>query len=137
MAFALWSDDFSIGIPSIDEQHRWLFDATNKLHDELQKPEVHREVVLEVLEGLMDYTMNHFIVEEELFERYQYTDAQAHKALHDKFTASVMDLLTKFEDGEDLGKEVLDLVKNWLINHIQRTDKEYAAFLKAHGVSIH
>lgn len=136
MTFATWSDAFAIGIPSIDEQHRWLFDATSKLHAALQQPDVDRFVVGEFLEGLMDYTVNHFIVEEELFERYQYPGAQSHKALHDKFTAAVMEQLMKFEDGAELGNEVLDLVRDWLIHHIQHADKEYAPFFRERGVMI-
>ncbi|GAB3549956.1 hypothetical protein GCM10027343_32410 [Noviherbaspirillum agri] len=131
-----WSDDYAIGIKTIDDQHRWLFDTTDKLHRELQKPQADRAAIQEFLQGLMDYTMNHFIIEEELFERYEYPEAKAHKALHDKFSAAVMDHLMKFEDGADLGNEVLDLVKNWLVNHIQNVDRKYGAFFEERGVTV-
>lgn len=29
MTFMSWTDDFLTGIQQIDEQHRWLVDATN------------------------------------------------------------------------------------------------------------
>ncbi|HZW13420.1 MAG TPA: bacteriohemerythrin [Noviherbaspirillum sp.] len=136
MTFTSWSDNYAIGIKAIDDQHRWLFDATDKLHHELQKPQVDRAVVQEFLQGLMDYTMNHFIVEEELFERYKYPEAKEHKALHDKFNAAVMDHLMKFEDGADLGNEVLELVRNWLVHHVQNADKKYAPFFAQHGITV-
>lgn len=130
MTFMLWSDDFSVEISEIDEQHKWLFGATNRLHDETTK-EVHsRKVIGEIIEGLMDYTINHFIMEEELFQRYAYPQAQAHKALHDKFTASIMHTLTEFENGADVEAEVLDTLKNWLVQHILKTDTAYVPFLK-------
>ncbi|MDQ3059098.1 MAG: bacteriohemerythrin [Pseudomonadota bacterium] len=125
-----WNDDFSVGLDEVDEQHQWLFEATNRLHDEMNK-EVHsRAVIGEILEGLMDYTMNHFIMEEELFERYGYPQAQAHKALHDKFTASIMSTLMDFEDGADIENEVLEILKNWLVQHIMKTDTAYVPFFK-------
>lgn len=135
MSYMPWSDDLSVGLESVDEQHRWLVDATNQLHAELVKDTPDRAVMGEIIEGLMDYTMNHFIMEEELFQRHAYPDAAAHKAQHDHFTAQVMDTLVRFEDGEDVGQETLDFLKNWLINHIMRTDKAYTPFLAAHGVT--
>lgn len=90
MSFMPWSEEFRVGIDDVDEQHRWLFDATNRLHAEMNKETRNRAVIAEIIEGLMDYTMNHFIMEEDLFQRYGYPKAAAHKALHDKFTSSIM-----------------------------------------------
>ncbi|MCL2591393.1 MAG: hypothetical protein FWD67_11125 [Betaproteobacteria bacterium] len=35
MPFMPWSDEFVLGIDSIDKQHRWLVETTNRLYDEL------------------------------------------------------------------------------------------------------
>lgn len=134
MTFMPWSDALSVGLTSVDDQHRWLVDATNRLHSELSSAQPDRQVTGEIIEGLMDYTMNHFIMEEELFQRYSYPEAAAHKALHDRFTATVMDVLMRFESGDDVGLEALDFLKNWLVEHIMRADKAYAPFLAAQGV---
>lgn len=133
MTFMPWSDEFRVGLDEVDDQHQWLFDATNRLHNEINRPGHSREVIGEILEGLMDYTMNHFIMEEELFQRYGYPQAQAHKALHDKFTASIMNTLTAFEDGADIESEVMDLLKDWLVQHIMKTDSAYVPYFQAQG----
>lgn len=130
MTFMPWSDDFSVELDEVDEQHKWLFDATNRLHDETNKAVHSREVIGEIIEGLMDYTMNHFIMEEEMFQRYAYPQAQVHKAQHDKFTASILHTLTDFENGADVENEVLETLKNWLVQHILKTDTSYVPFLK-------
>ena len=135
MTFMPWSDEFRVGLDEVDDQHQWLFDATNRLHNEINKPGHSREVIGEILEGLMDYTMNHFIMEEELFERYGYPQAQAHKALHDKFTASIMNTLTAFEDGADIESEVMDILKDWLVQHIMKTDSAYVPYFRKQGHS--
>ena len=133
MTFMPWRDDFSVGLDEVDVQHQWLFDATNRLHSEMNQPSPNRAVIGTILEGLMDYTVNHFVMEEELFERYGYPQAQAHKALHDKFTASILSMLTGFENGVPIENELLEMLKDWLVEHIMKTDTAYVPFLKEKG----
>ena len=129
MTFMPWSPALSVGMTTIDEQHHWLVDTMNQLHTELAAHEPDRALVGQVLEGLMDYTMNHFVMEEAMFQRHDYPQAAAHKALHDQFTAQVLHVLTEFEDGKDLGGEVVALVNDWLVKHIMGTDKAYVPFI--------
>lgn len=135
MSFMPWSDALAMGITTIDTQHRWLVDATNRLHGEITKAVPDRAVLGEILEGLVDYTMNHFVLEEELFQRFGYPENDAHKAEHDAFTAQAMQLLMKFEGGESVGEPVLEFLKQWLLHHILKVDRAYAPFLKANGVT--
>jgi hemerythrin len=131
MTFMPWSKALSVGMPAIDAQHHWLVDTMNRLHSELASHEPDRVEVAAVLEGLMSYTVNHFVAEEVLFERYHYPQAPAHKALHDQFTKKVMGLITAHEAGKSLGGEVVALLKEWLVQHIMGTDKAYVPFLSA------
>ncbi len=134
MSFMPWSDAFVLGIESIDSQHRWLVDATNRLHDQLSSDQPDSAVVGEVLEGLVDYTMNHFILEEDLFNRLGYEETPAHKQEHDAFTNKAMNLLLNFEGGEPVTHEVMEFLKDWLQHHIMKVDRAYVPFLKANGV---
>lgn len=133
--FMPWSDELLTGIKDVDTQHKWLVDATNRLHAELSKPQSDSAVVGDILEGLVDYTFNHFIMEEELFERLGYSESSAHKAQHDVFTTKISELLMKHERGEIASGEALELLKDWLIQHIMKTDKAYVAFFQSKGVS--
>jgi len=134
MALMPWKDELLIGISKIDEQHRWLVDKINALHDELTGPTPDRKVVGEILEALVDYTMNHFIIEEEMFERYSYPQTAAHKEEHDAFTAKIIQLLDKFLAGtSEVGADTMNLLKDWLTHHIMTVDKAYAPFLKSKG----
>ena len=134
MAFMPWGEALKVGIEEIDEQHRWLVEQTNVLHDALAS-QSDPAVLGEILECLVDYTMNHFIVEEDLFNRLGYPEGEAHKAQHDRFSARVMDLLQRHEGGEGVGMEALELLKNWLIHHILKVDKAYVDHFRAHGVN--
>lgn len=134
MTFMPWSSELEVGIELIDEQHRWLVDKTNQLYDRLADAEPKGDEIGEVLEGLMDYTMNHFIAEEEIFHRLGYPETEAHKAQHDKFTAQIMDLLQRHDSGERSGSETLDLLAGWLVHHILKVDKAYVEFFRRNGV---
>lgn len=134
MTFMPWSSELEVGIAQIDEQHRWLVDKTNQLYDSLASADADTAAVGEVLEAMMDYTVNHFIVEEELFQRLGYPESTEHKAQHDKFIAQVMDLLQRHEAGEVSGNETLSLLADWLSHHILKVDKAYVAHFRDHGV---
>ena len=134
MSFMPWSEALQLGIETIDNQHHWLVDATNALHDELSTASPDRAAIGRILEGLVEYTVNHFVLEEELFLRFGYQENAAHKAEHDGFTAKVMQLLLKFEQGENVGLDTMELLKTWLQHHILIVDRAYVPFLKAHGV---
>jgi hemerythrin len=134
MALMPWNDELVLGIAKIDEQHRWLVDRINAMHDELSKPAPDRKAVGDILEALVDYTMNHFIVEEEIFKRHAYPQTDAHLAEHNGFTGKIIALLDKFQAGaSDVGNDTMALLKDWLTHHILVVDKAYVPFFKSKG----
>lgn len=131
MTLMPWSAELELGIVEIDTQHRVLVDLANAMHDEIRDVGPLSPVIGQILESLVDYTHNHFIMEEVLFRKYAYSHEEAHEAEHGVFTGRVMDLLTRFEDGETVGQEALELLKDWLIHHICVVDRAYLPFMKA------
>ena len=136
MLFMPWGEHLEVGIAEIDEQHRWLVDTTNSLHALLSTGDAQAAELGAILEQLMDYTMNHFIVEEEIFDRLGYPESDAHKAQHNIFCEKVMDLLTRHDMGETVGVEALNLLKSWLTNHIVKVDKQYVEHFRATGIAV-
>lgn len=132
--FMPWSENFILGIKSIDEQHRWLVDATNRLHEQVESSAPNDDVLREILEGLVDYTVNHFILEEELFDRLKYPETEAHKAEHDDLTRQAIQLLLDFEKGATVSENALEFLKGWLMHHILCVDKAYVPFLQQYGI---
>lgn len=130
MTFMPWNDELELGIDLVDSQHRWLVDATNKLYDEINKAEPDRDAVGEILMGLVEYAINHFIMEEDMFQRYAYPQRAEHKQEHDAFNVKAHQLLEQHESGESVAVEVMDFLKNWLKHHIMEVDKAYVPFLQ-------
>ena len=131
MTFMPWPSDLMLGIPHVDAQHQHLVALINALHDELDNPIPDRAVVGEVLEGLVEYTHNHFIEEEVMFQRYGYPQATAHTAEHGQFTTQAMHWLLRFEAGEEVDLEAMAFLKHWLLHHILQEDRAYVPFLQA------
>src|SRR5690554_3556356 len=104
MPFWPWSQELEVGIRQIDEQHKWLVDLTNQLHD-LIEDGADRETISQFLDALMDYTMYHFIVEEELFQRLGYPETEGHCRAHGRFTEQIMSLIERHDAGEAVGVE--------------------------------
>jgi len=135
MSLITWSEELSVSIPSIDAQHQILINMINALDDALASGEA-SEVIVRIFKGLIIYTDKHFSFEENLFSQHGYGDGAAHKAKHDALRKQVMDLKAKMDEGNFMiGVELMVFLKDWLTNHIQKTDKEYVAYLTQQGVS--
>lgn len=134
MALMAWSDDLSVGIVSIDDQHKKILSMINALNEAMETGN-QDDVMLKVFSGLAVYTQKHFAYEEELFAKHGYVESALHKTEHEALLKQVTDLKKKLDAGEArVGVELMQFLKKWLTNHIQKTDKKYTSFLTAKGV---
>lgn len=129
MTYMQWSSDLDLGIEVIDNQHRRIVEYINDLHHAIDNHS--REEVGEVLEQLVEYTMSHFAFEEDLQERAGYPFFHAHKKVHELFNRKIADFQQRFELGEDVSRQLLTMLRTWLINHIKRDDADYAETVRA------
>jgi hemerythrin len=129
MAHIEWSSELDTGIDPIDKQHRRLIDYINELNDAKGKAGS-REVVGEVLNEMVDYTLTHFSFEEELQEEAGYGFAKAHKRVHEMFVKRVGGYMERFKAGEDVAEEVHSMLKRWLVHHIMNDDSGYVPDVK-------
>lgn len=135
MPIMQWNVNYSVNIKEIDEQHKRLIDLINDLHDAMKIGQG-KDAMGNVLNELADYTLYHFGTEEKLFERYKYLELPEHKKQHDDLTKQVLDLKAKLDKGQSLVTvEIMGFLKDWLNNHILKSDKKYGAFLNGKGVS--
>jgi hemerythrin-like metal-binding protein len=130
-----WTDELSVGIDSIDEQHKKLVNMINALNEAMLTNSSH-ELLGKIFTGLAAYTQKHFTYEEDMFAEYGYTDSEEHKRQHNELIAQVVELKERFiEDPQGtMSADLMLFLKRWLTNHIMRTDKDYAEFLISKGV---
>jgi len=106
-----WNDEFSIGIKSIDEQHKKLVSIIKTLYDALADGKA-SDVMDTIFNDLFDYSEQHFAYEEELFKSYDYPDAEDHKKEHAELKRQLIKLKNKLYSNDNF--IVGD--KNWKIN---------------------
>lgn len=129
-----WKDEYSVGIESIDMQHKKLLGLINNLQTAVNyKTDTAFE--LETLDELVNYTRTHFKYEEDMMEQNDYPHFMTHRAEHERMIARVDEVLQEYQrDKEAAMQNAIDFLRNWLINHINGTDKQYSSFLIDKGV---
>ena len=134
MPLITWSDRLKVGIERIDKQHHQLVDLLNALHAEMLAGRGMQSVG-EVLSNLIQYTRTHFATEERLFTQHAYPQAEAHKQQHDKLAEKAVALHRQVVNGEvTLSLETMHFLKDWLTNHILKTDMAYKPFFASKGL---
>lgn len=135
MGLITWDDNkYSVGIASIDAQHKQLVELINKLHEAMMKGSS-KAIIKDVIAELMNYTKTHFTYEEELMQKFSYGDYETHKKTHASFVERVFDFQEKYLKGEILlSIDIINFLRDWLIKHISGTDKKYTDFFISKGV---
>ena len=130
MNYWSWDPSLSIGIDTIDEQHKRILDYINELGE--ARTEKNKEKVTQVLEGLVDYTATHFQFEEDLMEKSGYYLSDAHKRVHRSFIAIINRYIERHHAGEDITRKLMSDLQVWLVSHIKKDDLDYAPLVKKH-----
>ncbi|MGE5561118.1 MAG: bacteriohemerythrin [Chloroflexota bacterium] len=128
-----WTDDLSVGVGFIDEQHKELIARVNSFLQAMTQGKGRGEIG-GLLVFLSDYVTDHFKAEEDYMARYAYPAAVAHKAQHAAFINDFKDLSREFASqgaNSSMTLQVQSRVCDWLRKHIMGTDKLLGAFLKA------
>ncbi len=133
MSLITWNDSYSVGIQSIDKQHEQLIHIVNKLFDAMSAGQG-ATITTQLLVELIQYTKTHFSVEEQYMQKHAYPHYDEHKRLHDNLIQQAGELKAKNDAGQQVTVEVMNFLKNWLIQHIQGADMKYSPFLKEKGV---
>ena len=132
--FISWSDELSVGLQEIDEQHKILINLINRLFNEAILHKADKTVISAILEELVQYTIVHFAVEESLFRIFDYPDAETHQAHHDKLKQEVSSFQKKFAGGAVIDIELMNFLRKWLTHHIMMDDKKYTPFFLEKGL---
>jgi hemerythrin-like metal-binding protein len=127
-----WSDEMSVGIPEIDEDHKRFI----SLIDELNHSITERMKATEIkkrLQHVIEDANQHFRQEEKFFRERLYPNAEGHARSHN----NIRNTLKQIEDSfipYGLEAEWLDaalIIKQILINHIITEDMQYADYFKS------
>lgn len=127
-----WTSQLATGVKFVDEQHRKLVDMINNLYKAMQTGQG-KGVVEKLLDDLANYTVYHFDAEEKIFHKTHYPETSGHIKIHEDLKSKVISFINKYKSGsENISMDLMNFLKDWLENHICKTDKRYVkTFLDA------
>lgn len=134
MAIFKWDEKYSVKVHEMDDQHKRLFDLINQLHEAMHSGKGNAALA-EILKGLKDYTITHFGAEEKYMEKIHYSGISEQKKQHLIFIKKIEEYVNDLESRKlGLSIEVLNFLRDWLINHIQLMDQKYSEDFQTHGI---
>lgn len=130
MPFMVWNDRLSVGVESLDDDHKQLVNMLNTLYDGIQEGRG-REMVAGILDRLTEYTREHFAREEELLIRCEYPETMEHMHEHSNMTEWLVGLRQRLASGTAAGPslEAVNFLKDWLFDHIRGADARYVPYV--------
>lgn len=128
MAIFEWDDSIALGIPTIDAQHKALFEWIKALNETIKSGDG-AAAVGDVIWKLITYVTEHFSEEERLMLSCNFPGLAAHRKEHDQFVARLREIQVDFNDGHEMAENILDFLVDWLVCHIKGTDQKYSRFI--------
>ena len=129
-----WNNKYCVGISIIDEQHKKLFGFLNKTID-ARKHGDNIEELKEVLEEMTQYALEHFETEEAYMIEFDYPECRYHSEEHHRFFSKTMAYFDRVVNGDyHISNELIEYLKQWLVNHIQVSDRRYIDCFKKNGL---
>lgn len=123
----IWKEQYNIGVPIIDKEHKKLLHILNKLFDFGQKEEKSHFACQEAQKYFKDHAIQHFADEEAYMASIGYPGLEAHKRIHRDFRGRMLPALEKeLEQTGYCGTSIhhfLGVCAGWLIGHTLMEDR--------------
>jgi hemerythrin len=132
-----WTEDLSVGVETIDNQHKELFRRINSLVEAIKQGKCKTEIT-GVIMFLEEYALSHFGEEETFMKEHAYPPYHDHKAQHAIFIKNLSELRKELEDigpSYVLSVTTNQVIVDWIIDHIAKTDKKLGRFLQDRSIT--
>lgn len=138
MEMVQWTDDLSVGVDLIDEQHKMLVKRLNDLHAAVAAHQG-QNAISSTLGFLIEYAHFHFETEEKYMAESNYPGMEHHQGEHGEYKKTLASLEQDFkEDGatHELAERIDTLLVNWFIDHILAVDMQFSHFLQENNIVL-
>ena len=124
-----WDESLSVGINTIDEHHRYLFDLVNDLIEVVANKLGARELG-RVLKALGQYAQIHFQAEERMMQEYAYPRLDIQIQQHQHFLNRMKEFNEELHQNPLIAQfEILIYLRDWLVAHIRDEDTQLSALI--------
>ena len=129
-----WDKKYNLQITEIDRQHQKLVEMLNLLNTAFIEKQ-QQNIVKEILKQMAEYAVYHFSYEEKYFREFNYVNTAEHIEEHRNFMDKVQEFEEKYQTNPGvLSIEVLNFLKDWLVNHINGSDRKYIKCFRDNGM---
>lgn len=126
----IWSSNLTIGVKSIDDEHRNLVKMITRLENSLKDGLITEQTGF-VIKDVVDYTQHHFKNEELYMEQISFPELERHKILHVDLVNAVIAILKDLRAGKPFTSvDLIKFLQKWLKNHIIDEDMKIGDFAK-------
>lgn len=124
----LWNPAFSVGNPTLDEQHKKLLAVCNALAECCEMPPSEGVSRFhELLDDLAKYARQHFAAEEGILLECGYPSLDEQKAEHFAFEEKLIVIISDATFGKFDIRETARFISQWWSSHILESDMKYKA----------
>lgn len=128
MKVIAWSDEYSVGVQKLDEQHKIIINFINEL---LKNPGISTssETLHDIVDEMCKYARAHLDYEESLLNEINYPELDKHRKSHEKFIEAIAgySIDTTLRDSA-VPDKLLRFLKEWWLNHILEEDMKYKPY---------
>lgn len=125
-----WEKKYSVDVEEIDIHQKKMFELFNQLID-MKSSKTDIKDCVNVITEINEYSKLYFSTEEKYLKKKGYPDFNSHAKAHRQFAKISISLRREISENEDsLTLDVIEEMRNWLINHILTRDTLYIPFLR-------
>lgn len=123
-------DKYAMGVASIDDEHKELFDVVHEVESA-----VARNAAIEETGGLLKklavLTTRHFTDEEAVMREAKYPGIGLHEANHQRLIEKITAFVVRhIQGGSSMNEHALNFLRDWLTFHVENDDARLSDWLK-------
>lgn len=131
-----FSPELALGVPELDEQHKTLFSMLGRIS--AVSPDMYRQLdddetdeMLDIMNDLKDFAMQHFGFEENLMDEADYPGLDDQQDAHERFLDDLVRMEAELMNGTSVPPIKLHgFLADWFADHIRELDRPFAEFRK-------
>lgn len=122
MSLIEWKEQYSLGVPAIDFEHRELIELINELYGSVQRGGTDTTTA-DFLGELYTRITAHFALEEKIMRDSRYDEYLEHKEDHERLLDDIRDLMDDYDDGTYVDLERFgSRLDAWFSEHFRTRD---------------
>ena len=136
----VWSTDFSVGHPQLDQQHMTLLSLGRQFMAAVTDPLLTDQFLIDSLNDLLVLSKVHDAKEEILLAQANYPDLAAHQQQHRQERCRLEALIVRMSRGGVERAACAEEVHGWLVHLFTEADEPIRTFLrqqKVPGPAVH